>query len=288
MPRLTKTTAKPVKAKPTTLVQVAIAALEDMKAIDVKVIDVMKLTTITDHMIVCTGTSNRHVKSLADNVIQMAKDFGNRPIGIEGIEQGEWVLVDLGGVVVHVMQVQARAFYQLERLWDVAPPEPQEAPKAIRGKAPLARAGLKAKKMGKLASKGSAGKAALKPAKRVKPKSEDKPASRSAARSADKPKKSLAAGRKFVTKGAEAPAAKKTVSKSAAKPAFKSSTKPAASKAGFKPSAKPASKPSAKSASKPTSKAGFKSGAKSAFKSSLKPAAKPAAKKSNIKARTRL
>jgi len=286
MPRLTKTTAKPVKAKPTTLVQVAIAALEDMKAIDVKVIDVMKLTTITDHMIVCTGTSNRHVKSLADNVIQMAKDFGNRPVGIEGIEQGEWVLVDLGGVVVHVMQVQARAFYQLERLWDVAPPEPQEAPKAIRGKAPLARAGLKAKKMGKLASKGSAGKAALKPAKRVKPKSEDKPVSRSAARSADAPKKSLAAGRKFVSKNAvpaPAPAAKKSASKSkpAAKPAFKSSAKPAAkpssSKAGFKPSAKPAA-----------TKAGFKSGAKPAFKAASKPAAKPAAKKSNIKKRTRL
>jgi len=273
MPRLTKTTAKPVKAKPTTLVQVAIAALEDMKAIDVKVIDVMKLTTITDHMIVCTGTSNRHVKSLADNVIQMSKDFGNRPIGIEGIEQGEWVLVDLGGVVVHVMQVQARAFYQLERLWDVAPPEPQEAPKAIRGKAPLARAGLKAKKMGKLASKGSAGKAALKPAKRVKTKSEDKPVSRSAARSADKPKKSLAAGRKFVSKNAApAPATKKVVSKSAAKPAskpaFKSSAKPSTSKAGYKPSAKPATK------------AGFKSGAK--------PAAKPAAKKPVLKKKTRI
>ncbi|WP_206362832.1 ribosome silencing factor [Stenotrophobium rhamnosiphilum] len=284
MPRLTKTTAKPVKAKPSTLLQVAVAALEDMKAIDIKVIDVMKLTTITDHMIVCTGTSNRHVKSLADNVIQMAKDFGNRPIGIEGIEQGEWVLVDLGGVVVHVMQVQARAFYQLERLWDVAPPEPQEAPKAVRGKAPLARAGLRAKKMGKLASKGSAGKAALKPAKRVKPKSDDKPVSRSAARLADKPKKTgIAAGRKFVSKNAPASAAKKTVSKSkpAAKPAFKSSAKPAskpsASKAGFKPSAKPAA-----------TKAGFKSGAKPAFKASSKPAAKPAAKKSNIKKRTRL
>lgn len=237
MPRLTKNAAKAPKPKPMTLAQVAIAALEDMKAVDIKVIDVMKLTTITDTMIVCTGTSNRHVKSMADNVIQTAKDFGNRPIGIEGIEQGEWVLVDLGGVVVHVMQVQARAFYQLERLWDVAPPEPQEAARPVRDKSPQrARAGNAAKKAGKLASKGSAGKAALKPAKRVKPKSKDKPVSRAAARAADKPKK-LAAGRKFVSKGAPAAAAKK----SAAKPAAK---KPA-SKAGFKAGAKPAAKKSA-------------------------------------------
>ena len=218
-----------------TLAQVAVAALEDMKAVDIKVIDVMKLTTITDTMIVCTGTSNRHVKSLADNVIQTAKDFGNRPIGIEGAEQGEWVLVDLGGVVVHVMQVQARAFYQLERLWDVAPPEPKEAPKPVRDKSPQrARAGTAAKKAGKLASKGSAGKAALKPAKRVKPKSEDKPVSRAAARAADKPKK-LAAGRKFVSKGAAAAPARKSAAKSPAK-------KPA-SKAGFKAGVrKPAAK----------------------------------------------
>lgn len=120
MPPITKVkAAKP--AKPTTLSQIAVAALEDVKGQDIKVLDVMKLTTITDTMIICTGTSNRHVKSLADSVIQSAKDNGHRPVGIEGLEQGEWVLVDLGGVVVHVMQVQARAFYQLEKLWDVQP-----------------------------------------------------------------------------------------------------------------------------------------------------------------------
>jgi ribosome-associated protein len=260
MPRPTKTAAKSIK--PMTLAQTAVAALEDVKALDIKVIDVMKLTTITDTMIVCTGTSNRHVKSLADSVIQKAKDAGNRPIGVEGLDQGEWVLVDLGGVVVHVMQVQARAFYQLERLWDVAPPEPQEAPKAIRGKGPQARAGNAAKKAGKRASKGSLGKAGLMPAKRSKTKSEDKPVSRSAARSADKPKASLA-GRKFVSKNASGSAVKKVAARPAAKPAYKSSAKPA-------------------------TKAGFKSGAKPAFKSSGRSNAKPVAKKSVPKKRTRL
>lgn len=119
MPRITK--AVPKAAKPKTLAQIAVAALEDVKGQDIKVLDVMKLTTITDTMIICTGTSNRHVKSLADSVIQSAKDSGFRPTGVEGLDQGEWVLVDLGGVVVHVMQVQARAFYQLEKLWDVQP-----------------------------------------------------------------------------------------------------------------------------------------------------------------------
>src|SRR3546814_12833936 len=78
-------------------------------------------------MIICTGTANRHVKSLAQNVAGDAKHAGYQPLGIEGTEQGEWVLVDLGGVVVHVMQAQARAFYQLEKLWTVAA-EADEAP----------------------------------------------------------------------------------------------------------------------------------------------------------------
>ena len=116
------------------LTQLVKAAIEDIKGLDLKFIDVRELTTITDHMVMCTGTSNRHVKSIADNVIAKAKEAGYRPLGVEGMDAGEWVLVDLGDVVAHVMQVQTRAFYQLEKLWDVPPPEPAEAAKAPKAK----------------------------------------------------------------------------------------------------------------------------------------------------------
>lgn len=98
----------------------AVAALEDLKGVDIKVLDVRELTPITDHMVICTGTSNRHVKSLAENVMDKAKEKGFKPIGIEGLAEGEWVLVDLNGVLVHVMQAQPRLFYQLEKLWDMS------------------------------------------------------------------------------------------------------------------------------------------------------------------------
>lgn len=101
------------------LTALAIAALEDLKAVDIKVLDVRELTPITDNMVICTGTSNRHVRSLAENVMEKAKEKGFRPIGVEGLNEGEWVLVDLNGVLVHVMQAQPRLFYQLEKLWDM-------------------------------------------------------------------------------------------------------------------------------------------------------------------------
>ncbi|MFB9887158.1 ribosome silencing factor [Balneatrix alpica] len=91
--------------------------LADMKAKDVKVLDVQGLSTITDYMVVASGTSSRHVKAIADYLTEEVKKRGVQPMGVEGTDAAEWVLVDLGDVVVHVMQPQARNFYDLERLW---------------------------------------------------------------------------------------------------------------------------------------------------------------------------
>ncbi len=101
------------------LTTAVVRALEDIKGLDIKVLDVEALTPLTSRMVICSGTSARHVRALADNVIQEAKQTGYPPRGVEGLQQSEWALVDLGDVVVHVMYVQARAFYQLEKLWDV-------------------------------------------------------------------------------------------------------------------------------------------------------------------------
>jgi len=102
------------------LKQLVIDALEDLKAEAITVLDVRKKTTVTDWLVIATGTSSRHVKSIANNVIVEAKKAGKPPIGIEGEDDGEWVLVDLGDVIVHVMQQQVREYYDLESLWSVA------------------------------------------------------------------------------------------------------------------------------------------------------------------------
>jgi ribosome-associated protein len=101
------------------LLSVTLAALEDMKAVNVQVIDVRELTTITDVMVVASGTSTRHVKAIADNVALEAKKHGVKALGVEGDKGAEWILVDLADVVVHVMMPEIREFYALEKLWSV-------------------------------------------------------------------------------------------------------------------------------------------------------------------------
>ncbi|HEY5604532.1 MAG TPA: ribosome silencing factor [Gammaproteobacteria bacterium] len=99
------------------LTKVVVAALEDMKARDIRVIDVRGKTSVTDVMIIASGTSNRHVKSQSEHVVEKAKQHGVQPLGIEGENEAEWILVDLGDVVVHIMQPEIRDFYHLEKLW---------------------------------------------------------------------------------------------------------------------------------------------------------------------------
>ena len=94
-----------------------VAALEDVKAKDIVTLDVRKMTSVTDYMIVASGTSSRHVKALIENVADKTREAGHRPIGIEGEEGGEWVLLDLQDALVHVMLPKVRDFYNLEKLW---------------------------------------------------------------------------------------------------------------------------------------------------------------------------
>jgi ribosome-associated protein len=105
---------------PDTLPTIAVAALEDIKARDIVVLDVRKLTSLYDTLVIATGDSARQVKSLAQHVRDKLKEAGGRIIGMEGEEGGEWVLVDAGEIVVHVMQPAVRTYYNLEELW--APP----------------------------------------------------------------------------------------------------------------------------------------------------------------------
>ena len=98
-----------------------VSVLEDRKGRDITILDVRKLTDVTDYMLIVSGTSGRHVKSLVDYTVDGAKEVGQPPLGIEGRETNEWVLIDLGDVLVHVMQAQSREFYDLERLWDHVP-----------------------------------------------------------------------------------------------------------------------------------------------------------------------
>lgn len=105
------------------LQQLAFKAVDEMKGADIVVLDVADRTSVTDWMIVVTGTSARHVKSLANEVIEKSKEAGVRPLGTEGETDGNWILVDLGDVIVHVMTRESRDFYALEKLWGMVASE---------------------------------------------------------------------------------------------------------------------------------------------------------------------
>jgi ribosome-associated protein len=102
---------------PENIKNLVIHALEDLKAQEIIALDVKDLTSVTDFMIICHGTSSRHLKAISDNVVEMAKASDVKPLGVEGEQSGEWVLVDLGDAIVHIMLKPIREFYQLERLW---------------------------------------------------------------------------------------------------------------------------------------------------------------------------
>jgi ribosome-associated protein len=112
------------------ITDLVVNALDDLKAVDAKIVDVRGLSSVMDFLVIASGNSSRHVKSLADNVVVKAKEAGCPPIGVEGENDADWVLVDLGDVVVHVMQPAARGFYDLERLWS-GEPETALKPNAV-------------------------------------------------------------------------------------------------------------------------------------------------------------
>lgn len=109
--------AKPMPIE--ALRELVIDALEDLKAQDIKVLDVRGVASFTDLMVVASGSSTRQVKALADKVVEKCLTVGVRPLGVEGQQEAEWVLVDLADIVVHVMLPQTRDFYNLEKLWSV-------------------------------------------------------------------------------------------------------------------------------------------------------------------------
>ena len=114
--------AKPVKLEvgAKDIVNVVEGALDEMKAVQIKVLDVRKLTDIADTLVIASGNSDRHVRSIAERVVEHAKKAGFRPMGVEGQRDGEWVLVDLQDVIVHIMLPRVRELYRLENLWDVS------------------------------------------------------------------------------------------------------------------------------------------------------------------------
>lgn len=114
------TLARPRRAprRNSVLEKLVLAALDEMKAVNIKLLDVRELTDIADAMIVASGTSDRHVRAIAQRVVEKAREEGRRPLGVEGQRDGEWVLVDLQDVLLHVMLPRVREFYSIEQLWE--------------------------------------------------------------------------------------------------------------------------------------------------------------------------
>jgi len=113
------------------MTSMAVAALEDLKGVDITVIDIADKSSIADAMIVATGSSTRHVRSLAGEVRQQTKEAGFPPLGVEGDDSSDWVLVDLGDVIVHVMTEETREFYALEKLWSLGPDKADQSPSVL-------------------------------------------------------------------------------------------------------------------------------------------------------------
>jgi ribosome-associated protein len=134
-----RTRLRPAAERASPLQHAVTTALDDMKAVNVRVLDVRGLTDIADTMVVASGNSDRHVRSIAERVVEIARAAGFRPLGTEGARDGEWVLVDLQDVIVHVMLPRVREFYGLESLWENAPAA--AAPALSRAAARRRRAG---------------------------------------------------------------------------------------------------------------------------------------------------
>jgi len=117
--KMEKDKALKLASRAASLQQIVIDALDDMKALEVKVLDVRGVTDVADTMVIASGTSDRHVRSVAKNVVEKTKAAGFRPHGVEGQQDSDWVLIDLNEMIVHVMLPRTREFYGLEKLWDL-------------------------------------------------------------------------------------------------------------------------------------------------------------------------